>query len=1444
MGADRHDVGRVVFSWHPQGDLLASAGRNSIVQVTDRHGDIVDEIQMQSPAAVTALAWDKDGDYLAILQEGSGVVPLWSSSTRRVIMLESSLKDPTFLAWSKMGPQLAIGTQKGNLLIYNKTKKQKVPIIGKHAKRITCGCWSTGSNKLTLGSDDRTLTISNDAGDTLIHTELKYAPRETNFTCTKKNNNEDDMVSANLGGKSLLLFNVQDENEDPIELTFAAAASGGGCKYGDLIRHEWCEEGSLMIGFTDGWLIVISTNPKDIGDEKYSSKLHRSLVSFSYNKALHRVASAGGDGVKILDSKDFKEIRGDYISGEDLEDGRVTDVRWSPDGQILTVCTAAGNLYNFLAKMSALNASYKNNIAYLSSLREVSVVDASRRGKPIDVTLRLEPSIIALGDKHVAAGMNNFVYYHRIEPKNNPMSSTEREYVGTVQAVCLNDKFAAVMADNKVVLHTIEPPEGEEQKLSKTFPSREEGSFSVITCIALSDDFLIYGTEAGSVEIFFLQEWVLLAGAELRLDASIVRLQPNADGTRIVVMDASNTVFLFNPVTGGGVNQSITRFEDAPSNVSSVVWDQAEKNVIMLFDGTMAHSYLYVPSSIKGAMLTKLGPVTVSKDGEVTLSPERVEIEGGNIPICSINGVFTCQTSGGVLTSITHPYFNNMEKDGERRSSRIRDPELTKFRFGQALALCKLEEAWLAALELDERRYWLALSGKAMEMLNVELAARVYRQLGDGGMVSALQACEHVEDRHLLAGHIALLFCDYARAQDLFLASSKPATALEMRKDLLHWDQALKLAQTLAPVEVPEVCIRFGHQLEFRDQTESALRMYETALNTSESENVPIPEKLLNTAMMGIARCNLRQGDMRRGMRLAKEINDKGLFEDCGDILETQKQYSDAATMYLKAEQHVRAGSMFTRYLIKADASRIDEAADIMTKVDNDNLNSTFAKMCMMAGRHDVAVAAYRRAKDVDRVVELNLRHLDDVQGAFDLVRETASAEGAQLVADYCLEHNDFRGAIEFLLIANKSDEAFKVAQANGIVETYTGILGETICAEDALRVAHFYEKAQDNGNAGRFYAMCGQYSRALKLFIACGDREIDAAIDVVGKSQNESLTSQLIDFLVGEKDGVPKDSNYIYRLYMALKKYDDAAKTALIIARQEQDMGNYALAHSVIVETTQQLEANDVRVPLQLRTLFVLLHSYMLVKTLVRHNDHMGAARMLLRVVQNVSKFPVSIVPILTSTVVECQRAGLKASAYEHAVTLMRPEHRPSINADLKRKIEAIVRRKSTNADEVAEEMSPCPISQQNIPITSLECPTTRDALPMCVVTGRHMTMSDWCFCPNSGFPALYSEYVEFIKQEIALNASQTTASATNTPVGAVDPLLGKPVFLGDLKLATADEAMKYVQKYNNVVAEKDEKAEDNADEDPADEGSAEAKDGSPGKNNHANDTHQGAKN
>ena len=58
--------------------------------------------------------------------------------------------------------------------------------------------------------------------------------------------------------------------------------------------------------------------------------------------------------------------------------------------------------------------------------------------------------------------------------------------------------------------------------------------------------------------------------------------------------------------------------------------------------------------------------------------------------------------------------------------------------------------------------------------------------------------------------------------------------------------------------------------------------------------------------------------------------------------------------------------------------------------------------------------------------------------------------------------------------------------------------------------------------------------------------------------------------------------------------------------ARSEQDAGNYALAHSIVVETIREFENASINVSLQLRQTFVLLHSYIIVKALVRYSTRL----------------------------------------------------------------------------------------------------------------------------------------------------------------------------------------------------------------------------------------------
>lgn len=762
MGAERHDVGPVLFSWHPEGNLLASVGKNCIVQITDRHGDIIDEIPMQTGSPVLVIAWDKDGEYLAILQDGNGVVPLWSNTTRRVTPLETNFKDPTFLAWSKTGPQLAIGTAKGNLLIYNKTKKQKIPIIGKHGKKISCGGWSRSGNKLALGSEDKNLTISNDVGDTLIQTEVKNACWTMDFSLNRvvnTSNKIDDMVCSNLGGKSLLLFGLGNDSEDPIELTFSPGPDNvkGVSTYGDIIHHVFYDGGMLMIGFSKGYLVAVSTFPNDLGEEKQVGKFHsNSMLTFTYNPSLRKAATSGYDGVRVIDTRDFKETTSDFISTNDLEDGRVTDIGWSPDGTILTVGTDSGNVYNFLAKMSVLNAKYGTSIAYLSSLRDATIIDSEKKNRSIEIPLKLEPTFLALGAKHLAAGMNNKVFYHKISA-NNPSVVNEQEYLGTVLEVHLNNNFSAVLMEGKAILHPIESVDtATKNSWTMSFPIRSEGPYSEITCLALTDNFLFYGTAAGTAEIFCMSEWQMLPGIELRIDYPVKRLFPNNVGTRVVLIDSTNRVLLYNPILGGGVNQSITKFEFSPLNVVSVIWDSVEKSIIYLYDGSGIHTYAYIGSSMKGSLLTKLGIVSISTEGDILLTPSHTELVNGNIPVVCAAGMLVSQTSTGGLINSFHPFFEQLHDSTEKKLRSKQqwgkaEEKILMNRFwyviyvscvslclsiqmcinvcmyvcSQAIALLKLETAWETALELELRNFWVALSGKALEMLNIELATRV-----------------------------------------------------------------------------------------------------------------------------------------------------------------------------------------------------------------------------------------------------------------------------------------------------------------------------------------------------------------------------------------------------------------------------------------------------------------------------------------------------------------------------------------------------------------------------------------------------------------------------------------------------------------------------------------------------------------------------------------------
>lgn len=1102
----------------------------------------------------------------------------------------------------------------------------------------------------------------------------------------------------------------------------------------------------MMVGFSKGYIIAISTHMKEIGEELQSLKIHeQQLVDVAYSSNLNRLATCGDDGVRVVDMSDWKEMKSEHKEFN-REEGDPERMEWTKDGQILSVATSGGYVFNFLMSIPVLSAHYQTKMVYLSSLRHVSIVDQAQDGASIvSLEIAIEPSFLALGSEHVAVGMNNHCWFHTWNVSkagkdglatmnqlhNQPVH--EREYLGSVRQIVLNDLYAAVLLDNgKINLHLI-ANDAENERDSKIFPDEKDetskdGSPIRITGLVLTNDFLIYSTSRGTLHHFYLKDWSQVV--EHRHDVPISSIYSNPLGTRLIFFDSQARSYLYSPIEDYKFEIS-SNFPPA-SSLEKILFDDTDSNTFVTIDTKNTRTittFTYSSQTTKGPSIQKIPSLTKLPNG----FNQVVMFHDGNI-----HG----QRSTGGLVSITlasHDALTNNGGNGgggvgvgkpNLRSSRNSDKLRTSFQ--QLLSLNRLKGAWELSLQLKSRECLIQLGKRALDQLDIELAIRVYRELKDTSMVLALQQILGIEDKDLLSGHILLLQGDYTYAQKLFLSSSNPQQALQMRRDLLNWEMALKLASQLAPNEIPSICKEYAQSLEVKGDYQQALAMYQRALtedpaalgtSSSGKSKSQLTKDHLKTVNGGIARMTLRVGDLQKGRSLALSSGDKILMKDCGSILEHMKQYPDAADMYVQAEQYEKAASIYNMTMNFA------KSGPLMDKITTPKIHLQYAKAKESQKDYGAAAIAYEKAKDMDSVIRLNLAYLDNAEKAFQIVRLTKSAEGAALVAQYCQQHNNFQAAIEFLLLAKRSEEAFKMAQQHHEMDKYCKALGEDGTFEEYTQIAIYYEDEKDYANAGHYYSKIGDYTKSIKLFLQCDTQQIDAAIGVVKKAQgqpgSELLVRQLHDFLIGESDGKVKDLNYIFRLYMAIGEFGQAANTAILIASQEQQNGQYSVAHSILFAMHQDLSREKLPIPNELRRNLLLLHSYTLAKKMSVKKEHDSAARMLIRVAKNISKFPSHVVPILTSTVIECQRAGLKKDSLEYAKILLRPEHKPKIMAQYLKPIEGFVRRPPSQEElekERAEKSTPCPYCAFELPETLLDCPGCKNNLPYCITTGKHM--------------------------------------------------------------------------------------------------------------------------
>ncbi|CAG2108726.1 unnamed protein product [Medioppia subpectinata] len=1355
IGNNSHSMGSVFFTWQKgSASYLVTTGLDSFVNVYDRHGERVDQVNL--PGYCNGVAWDSEGDLLGIITDRSPCVVLWDANTHQVQQVDTGVRDVlSLILWSKTSaPLLAVGTTKGNLLIYNHRTARKLPIYGKHTKKIVSGAWSD-NNLLALVGEDRVLTVSNEVGDNVAINTLKGDGVAVQFSFMKlddrpQNNTHQNCVSLIINKKQLFLLNLTD-SENPIQLTFQE-------RYGFIVDYQWFGDGMILIGFTSGIFIVVSTYYKEIGQELSQFKAHKeSLTTFSVCLNSKKLVSASENNLKVCDLNDLNDIQ----SVMTIDDEPAIEwMEWSDDGQLLAMVSPSGTIHVYLSKLTILGDSFGTRLAFLSSLLEVTVFNVQEDLSDSVVILRIdvEPSLVAVGPYHAAVAMNNRVWFYNLTASESTELLREREYVGIVKCLKLNGDYAAALFTNGTIhLHLIENELNSSDYESRDLKSFPDGAGSAvgngkITTLCLTNDFLIFATDLGSIEFFMLEDWAMVG--VYRHTTGIKMISANVNGIRVAIIDDRNDAFIYNSVTD--VMTQLSQ-NDFPTNPRTILWESwpLDKGVFIACDQKFVYVFIHIRDTIEGPTVEYVG---------------KMKIPSGQYPLLLYNGVVVCQTQSGKTSNfvlLTHDFGDKMNDKTRLKTELLRD----------ILKLRRYQDSWKICEYLDDSEAWDEFGKAAINDMDIELAVRIYRHIQHSGFVTTLEKLKSIDERNLLAGHLANCSNQYDLAQTLYLSSSQPLEALEMRQNLLQWSEALTLAKRLAPNQIPIISREYGVQLEFTGDYASALENYEKGLivdQNSESKplNVDI-ESHNELCKAGIARNAIRCGNTRRGIEFASQlVHNNTLLEECATILDSMKLYSDAAMLYEKSGNSEKAANLYMK------VKNFNKVSDLLGKVDNKELQSQFAKAKEMEGKYREAVKAYIKAEEWLNVVRLYLDYLNNPGEAVKIVRESKSIEGAKMIAKFFQKLNDMSSAIEFLVMSKCHDEAYRLAQSTNQMDIYANILldytDNSELSQDFLSIAIHYEQERDALRAGKFYCIAGQKKKGVKFLLQASalsnedqNQALQLAIESAATSRDEQIIRMIIDYLIGETDGVPKDFKYLFRLYMSLKYYKEAAKTALIIAREEQNAGNYRNAHDLLFGMCQELKRQSIAVPSEMVNSLMLIHSYILIKLWIRVGDHMRSAKLLIRVANNLSRFPEHIVPILTSAVIECQRAGLKKESLEFATTLMKSEYREQIDIKFKKKIETLVRKsggvhKSGEQSDNDVTHTPCPYCDNDVVDTELSCHKCRNSIPFCIATGIHIIKDDLTVCPNCHFPAILSQFSRLMSSEPMCPMCNTAVDST----------------------------------------------------------------------------------
>ncbi|OHS97492.1 WD repeat protein [Tritrichomonas foetus] len=1008
--------------------------------------------------------------------------------------------------------------------------------------------------------------------------------------------------------------------------------------------------------------------------------VERQVFSTTANKAdalQSKALVCAGSSMKLISMAEVNNITDEQVRFPNDANGEVCSVLLSPDGTVGAVAINCGVVLNYLVEVPILTASRGPTSVFSESLTSLVIYDMHKK-KYKKVAVEAQPQKLGICPSKIAVAFNNQSWFYNVA---DCTLITNVEFTSSVDAIQVSDTAFAVSMGSKVMLTYFD-----QSKKPFVFPDFD--TQVRVTAFSLTDYLLLLATDDGALRMFNTRNQAFLEG--YKHPCPITSITPNLSETRFVFIDSQSNVFLFNPIKLTALSVA---GEPNTIDATFTLFDITDRNVFAVIGNRQVSVYHFTDQNVNGPQLKQLCTVNVHA--------MKAALGLSNGTLIFLNGQSSEQTQ--VLPS-------HSDVDGSDEKA-----------VAQLLELHRHRKALQIALKLNDKNILKSVGDHALASLCVEIASEAYAQCGDAAMHNVLQPMMNEEEYSFLRGYVSMMDRDFGAAQKNFLNSTRPQMALDMRAALLQFDFALKLAENLDPSRIPQLSHDSARQNELTGNYSAALKQYKESIKCKE---------LAHSSRAGIIRCLILAGKVEQGMQQLAKTRDTKLILECARILERLCAFGPAAHLYTRVNEFNSAAQCHLR------ASELKQAGELIPKVTDTKVLRSIGLQLERAGQLEPSTNAFERASDWESLVRVLLKI--NLDRATAVARDHPLVSVCRLVAEHCIQLNNFRFAIEFLIRAGKSDDAFRIAELHEKMDELADLIGENGTPQQYEAIATYFCTRSQMIQAAKFFAIAGDPQRAMNCYMADGsDRAMDAALELAERVPDRQLRDQFLEYLNANMKDKTRDLRYLLRMFIIMQQFDEAAAMALKIADEFRLRGEYKPSRDLLFDIICQLEKHEVAVSNEMRQALMIVHSYLLIKP-QREKNKVIAALLLRRLSKYVSKFPAHASNLLVMAVVECSRVGMKKSAFEIATKVLQPEYEGKVKPDVLKKIQTTVRRKDMS--EVDEEKTKCPVCGFDVPMSELYCGNCKSNLPYDSLSGMHMTREDWCECPHCHFPASFS--------------------------------------------------------------------------------------------------------